>query len=1261
MGERSEDVFFKSSEPACAGGDIVDRLSISSNSSFGGESSTNVLSHFVTFDEIVEAASCDSKSDFDSRSLERMEHVLSFSRLASSSTVHDKTAPTRTAAIAPCDTVFPVEYDDDDDDEAEGCDDPSFDGDSVFPPDSSHESWSSSNLREHHSSSSEKRLRRFRSFRFSKKRAWDENSNSSSLASDSAESSEDGMKECPRTKHDLILAWEFSPTEKKPCVKPLPLSDISDLHSTSTYLFAAILFVLDKQKKKVKQTKKSAEKKNSRENSKEIPMSDKDETKKVKKSASKDDMGSTTEGLTSSRREEATGSKHDSSSAKKRKIPRRASIGEMEHFTPQTCVSWSDEIETRGRLESFASLPRVSDSEIRRLAQSENYSKKLSFPANKQQRETLEHLFAKPAVRTGDSALFPGKKKRPLSASSTCASNIASVSSGSTAQQIGKIMMTEVPQTKHGICDVDIELFLWRGASCAKEVYMAAFAKAQLLDSALSMPSAANAAVAWIYEKKRVHCRAMKVDSDLIKINPDSLPAAIRHSLLDIVRNKPGTSLSLKTAVLTVARDKPVKPRKRRAPSESNVGNKHDAPKMWSNAMAPAKPEANSKHKHHRHKEKKAGSTKTVTPESAQESSTDRASEPSNQMPVRFHLPAAQSGSKQVLVRNLTMTNLASASVSSPDKAEFSPHERTRCSPGAQEAADTNHRQIASDRGKVSPLNRSLTLSELSPSSSSSLEETPRKATRSPKKIPPRLMLTKRSEDNCGSLLGSETLSTSRRPASVGKLSLDKVKSGDPKRVEVKPRMSLNLSITGLRIEEEPDEEPDGEGAPRYYRRVVSEIEDGLYLTGDEGASNYAELKRCNIVYIINAADRVCQEHFPGKFRYLSLDLLDDGGKEDLRPLFLLVIDIIESNRAKGGSTLLHCQQGISRSATLTVAYVMWKRHMAFRSALDWVTSKRPVVSPNGGFMGQLLLWESLLRSVWNSARCPHLLRMSALESSRHEVLIVGKELGVLSRASLDSRGCYVYHDPSTSTAYSWLGERSTEEYRNAAMTFVDQLQHYLGVQSAPQVFQGFEPAKFWAALGETPGIVTTVGAFDREYSCLEPNVIYRFTAWDRIDVYNSRLLEESKCQAWAYYLKPLHADPPDGTSKASSESDVSSPSTPDGTTKGEEQVDKQTVRANGQAFFWIPENFVVRLENEYETRDPEEVFAIISSVFIRAGGFPPDTLCRKVSHPGAILDLKFPTLQPQAKPTKEQKAKEKKSSKGTMKSKKAEKGEKME
>lgn len=57
----------------------------------------------------------------------------------------------------------------------------------------------------------------------------------------------------------------------------------------------------------------------------------------------------------------------------------------------------------------------------------------------------------------------------------------------------------------------------------------------------------------------------------------------------------------------------------------------------------------------------------------------------------------------------------------------------------------------------------------------------------------------------------------------------------------------------------------------------------------------------------------------------------------------------------------MHCLAGISRSVTVTVAYLMQKRRWSLNDAYDFVKQRKTNVSPNFNFMGQLLDFEKTL------------------------------------------------------------------------------------------------------------------------------------------------------------------------------------------------------------------------------------------------------------------------------------------------------------
>lgn len=77
----------------------------------------------------------------------------------------------------------------------------------------------------------------------------------------------------------------------------------------------------------------------------------------------------------------------------------------------------------------------------------------------------------------------------------------------------------------------------------------------------------------------------------------------------------------------------------------------------------------------------------------------------------------------------------------------------------------------------------------------------------------------------------------------------------------------------------------------------------------------------------------------------------------------------IQRHVCNGGSVLVHCQMGISRSATVVIAYLMRFHGMGRDDAYRTVKSRRPGVEPNPGFWEQLRVYEGRLRHDAPSAK----------------------------------------------------------------------------------------------------------------------------------------------------------------------------------------------------------------------------------------------------------------------------------------------------
>ncbi|XP_072552924.1 dual specificity protein phosphatase 7-like [Salminus brasiliensis] len=135
-----------------------------------------------------------------------------------------------------------------------------------------------------------------------------------------------------------------------------------------------------------------------------------------------------------------------------------------------------------------------------------------------------------------------------------------------------------------------------------------------------------------------------------------------------------------------------------------------------------------------------------------------------------------------------------------------------------------------------------------------------------------------------------------------------------------------------------------------------------LYLGCAKDSANLDVLGQYNIRYILNVTPNLPNVFEQGGyFRYKQIPIADHWS-QNLCQFFPEAISFIDEARSKQCGVLVHCLAGISRSVTVTVAYLMQKLNLSLNDAYDFVKRKKTNISPNFSFMGQLLDFERTLR-----------------------------------------------------------------------------------------------------------------------------------------------------------------------------------------------------------------------------------------------------------------------------------------------------------
>ncbi|PIA98201.1 Dual specificity protein phosphatase 1B [Cercospora beticola] len=98
-----------------------------------------------------------------------------------------------------------------------------------------------------------------------------------------------------------------------------------------------------------------------------------------------------------------------------------------------------------------------------------------------------------------------------------------------------------------------------------------------------------------------------------------------------------------------------------------------------------------------------------------------------------------------------------------------------------------------------------------------------------------------------------------------------------------------------------------------------------------------------------------------GDDRWLRIDVEDDE-RQDLAKWFEKTNHFIHQGLQEGGGVFVHCAMGVSRSATIVCAFLMWRFEVGREEALEWVRRGRARCRPNDGFWEQLGLYEKALQ-----------------------------------------------------------------------------------------------------------------------------------------------------------------------------------------------------------------------------------------------------------------------------------------------------------
>jgi hypothetical protein len=276
-----------------------------------------------------------------------------------------------------------------------------------------------------------------------------------------------------------------------------------------------------------------------------------------------------------------------------------------------------------------------------------------------------------------------------------------------------------------------------------------------------------------------------------------------------------------------------------------------------------------------------------------------------------------------------------------------------------------------------------------------------------------------------------------------------------------------------------------------------------LFVGGARLARDLLLLKRHGITHILNCAGPQCSNAHEGQFIYKRVDLYDEAS-EDLTWFIYDVFDFLRNAEEVGGSVLIHCSQGVSRSCSFAIAWLMYRANVSFSQAISIVRNKRSVCEPNLGFICALMEWEKrhsavkhlhalMYRTAYHTPLFPEQLLLKMCFDGKFERNITEKTV----RCALDPRAVFIIVEGGEDRhIHIWRGSSCQAEMRELADRAVGWLQTYEGCgKVASDQEQGVEKPEFLAVsrpaegeenIAENLGEELCIGIYPR-YDDLDP------------------------------------------------------------------------------------------------------------------------------------------------------------------------------
>ncbi|CAF3344988.1 unnamed protein product [Rotaria sp. Silwood1] len=128
-------------------------------------------------------------------------------------------------------------------------------------------------------------------------------------------------------------------------------------------------------------------------------------------------------------------------------------------------------------------------------------------------------------------------------------------------------------------------------------------------------------------------------------------------------------------------------------------------------------------------------------------------------------------------------------------------------------------------------------------------------------------------------------------------------------------------------------------------------IIDNIYLGSQKSGVDVNKLFELNIRYVL-ILGKGMKKNFD-QIIYKTIEI-DDSLEQNISNYIKEALDFIAESQKNDSNILVHCVSGISRSASIVIAYIMDKYKINYDEAFSYVKTKRSTIRPNTNFVEQL-------------------------------------------------------------------------------------------------------------------------------------------------------------------------------------------------------------------------------------------------------------------------------------------------------------------